>query len=102
MDLIPWRNKSGSKSGRQSANVAGALPDEIENVFDRFWRDPWNAGWAIGALGAGGFPQLDLAESDNDVTVRAELPGMKPRTSHRGDRQRAEAVRREERAERRA
>ena len=80
MELIPWRNKSGSRTGRPPAErPLVRFRDEIENVFDRLWRDPWSAGLSgLTAPGTGGFPQLDLAESDDDVTVRAELPGMRP------------------------
>ena len=73
MDLIPWRNKSRSRES-ESQYPLDAFRNQVENVFERFMRDPWSA------MGAGGleFPQLDVTECDDDVCVRAELPGVRP------------------------
>jgi HSP20 family protein len=50
--------------------------DEIDSVFDRFLRNPW-APLDLGEMaGLTGFPRTDLAESENDVTVTMELPGI--------------------------
>jgi HSP20 family protein len=73
MALIPWRNKARAAS-------AGALTDlrhEIDRMFENFSRDPW------GSLGEftntkGWFPAIDLAENDQEVIVRAEVPGVDP------------------------
>lgn len=47
---------------------------EMEDLFDRVFREPWTGGWRE----AGISPRIDLTESDEEVTLRAELPGVKP------------------------
>jgi len=78
MALIPWKTKrSGENGGEVSPLVE--LRGEMDRLFDSFIRDPW------GSLseGLGGqrswLPTVDIAETDQDVTVRAEIPGINPR-----------------------
>jgi HSP20 family protein len=81
MNLIPWRNKrEGPGGGTSEAHPLARLRDEMDHAFERFWRDPWSASFADvfptrASLGL----RLNLAESDNDVTVSAELPGVDPK-----------------------
>jgi HSP20 family protein len=75
MDLIPWRNKSRSPMTALDRPLA-SFRAEFENLFDRFFREPWGTS-ALSSV-PGMFPQLDMAETDNDVTIRAELPGVRP------------------------
>jgi len=54
-----------------------ALQDEMNRLFDRFFHGfptPWSEGpeWA----GGGFTPRVDVSETDNDVRVTAELPGL--------------------------
>lgn len=80
MDLIPWRNKSRSRTSADAGeHPLATLRDEMERVFDRFWLDPWGARAAGLPSGVGsGFPQLDMSETDENVTIRAEVPGIRP------------------------
>ena len=75
MDLIPWRNK-----GRR-----GSMPEVVErplsrmrDEIDRLFTDPWSGGLPSLWSRADGFPQIELAESDDDIAVRAEMPGVSP------------------------
>ncbi len=71
MDLMPMRGK------RSGEHPLSRVRDEIDDVFDRFFRDPF--GTSLGLLNqTASFPRLDLSETDNEVTVRAELPGVRP------------------------
>ncbi|MEX2558364.1 MAG: Hsp20/alpha crystallin family protein [Pirellulales bacterium] len=46
-------------------------------MFDSFLREPlWGEGW-MGRMD-GWSPSLDIEEGDDEVTVRAELPGVNP------------------------
>lgn len=81
MNLIPWRNKRTNSNGGSAGETSLArLRSEMDNLFDRFFQDPWamdfagplQSGWDWG-------PRTDLAESDTEVTVTAELPGVDPR-----------------------
>ena len=77
MNLIPWKNKSGNGSG--STAPLAELRSEMDRVFDTFMRDPWSA---LSDRFNGQrflFPMLDIAENDNEVTVRAEVPGVDPK-----------------------
>ncbi|RME39903.1 MAG: Hsp20/alpha crystallin family protein [Planctomycetota bacterium] len=53
----------------------------MDMLFERFFRDPWGA---LEDFGDGGslltaMPRMDVAESDKDVTVTLELPGVDPK-----------------------
>ena len=51
-----------------------ALQDEMNRTFDRFFHG-FPGLWSEGA--EGGFsPRVDVSETDNDVRVTAELPGL--------------------------
>jgi len=76
MNLIPWKNK------RQDDNQGGTslveLRSQMDRLFDSFVRNPLapfeetfeeDRFWA---------PAIDVAENDQEVTVRAEVPGISP------------------------
>jgi HSP20 family protein len=65
--------------GGQEDRPLARLRNEVQNVFERFLRDPWETRWP-GLFQTGDvFPRLDLAESDKEVTIRAEVPGVQPK-----------------------
>ncbi len=76
MNLIPWRNKS---EGTADAPLT-RLREEMDNVFRRFMgegrprmtRESEAASLVFG-------PTVDLAESEQEVTVTVELPGVEPK-----------------------
>jgi len=80
MNLIPWRNKREDRSaGTPEEHPLVRLRDEMEHAFERFWRDPWSASLAdVFPSGSGLRLRMNLTESENDVTVTAELPGVDP------------------------
>lgn len=59
--LFPWAQGGG----------VPALREEMEHMFQRFWDENGDA-WGSQMLS----PALDLKESDKDVTVRLDLPGV--------------------------
>lgn len=77
MTLIPWRTKHRDDPSReQQLSTTGGFRSEMDRLFDSFLREAFNWGdrpW--GAVGAWG-PPLDVEETDKEVTVRAEIPGM--------------------------
>jgi HSP20 family protein len=81
MNLIPWRNKRENKDAETAEqHPLARLRSELDNAFERIWHDPWGA--SLGDLFTSSPDwglRLNLAESDNDVTVTAELPGVDPR-----------------------
>jgi HSP20 family protein len=81
MEIIPWRQKRHARSGQEERPLA-RLREEMQHAFERFLRDPWEARWPGLFQTTDVFPHLDLAESDSDVTIRAELPGVQPKDVH--------------------
>ncbi len=68
MNLIPWR-KRGEDNG--SSHPVRLFRRQMDRLFEDFFGD-WTP-----LRGAGGFvPRLDVSESDKEVVVSAELPGM--------------------------
>lgn len=47
------------------------LQDEMNDLFGRFLSEPW------GETTPSFWPAMEITEKDDDVVVRAELPGMK-------------------------
>ena len=76
MTLIPWRQKE-QEGGRRLAPV-DSFRHEMDRLFDSFFRGPFGlAETGFGPL-AEWSPTLDVSENESTVTVRAELPGVKP------------------------
>jgi len=79
-DLIPWgRNRNAPAPRRNDeASPLLALQREMNRVFDSFFRGldlagPAPLGWAAG------WPHVDVGETDKEVKVVAELPGLEER-----------------------
>ena len=78
-DLIPWgRNRNAPAAPRRNEEASPflALQREMNRVFDDFFRGfdvplPARLGWA-----AGGWPHVEVSETDGEVKVVAELPGL--------------------------
>ena len=78
MALIPWRNKVRERGPAETSPLA-TLRGEIDRLFDSFLREPLaGLDWPFGSQ-AGWSPAVDVAEDDEEVTVRAEIPGMDPK-----------------------
>lgn len=71
---LPWRNK-----GRDGGALAplSDLRKEIDRMFDAFTRDPWGSLSDFGTNKTW-FPMIDIAENEQEVIVRAEVPGVDP------------------------
>lgn len=69
MNLIPWRSKS-----RQMEAPRGGERD-FDNMLERFFDAPWGDPWSAEALAA----PLDVSETEDELIVRAELPGIDPK-----------------------
>lgn len=80
MNLVPWKGKSRNKGNDDLFELAppiARLRNEMERVFDRFFGAApleWPADWP--AVFGTGVPALDIAETDDEVVVRVELPGV--------------------------
>lgn len=89
-DLIPWSQSKEESSGpnepgtdivRHEAdnnNSLAPLQNELNSVFDRFFERfdrPFRNGGLAGIAGAGR-PSIDISETDDAVTISADLPGL--------------------------
>jgi HSP20 family protein len=52
------------------------LRDEMERTFDRFLDEPFGFIEAKSLRAEGWIPPLDVSETDSEITVRAETPGI--------------------------
>jgi HSP20 family protein len=79
-DLIPWGrsiNRGPVPYRDDDRSPFLSLHREMNRVFDEFFRDFDMRLPMMGGAGFnGGWPQLDVAETDKEVTVTAELPGL--------------------------
>ena len=78
MSLIPWRNKKMA-GGRGESTPLATLRSEMDRLFDTYMREPFGGAmdWAFGQQAA--WPAVDVSETDKEITVQAELPGMDPK-----------------------
>jgi len=77
-NLVPWTNKeNGAVAHRSSTNPLERMRWEMDQVFDRFFSDIWASDrWSEEAMWA---PPLDVKETEDEVIVHAELPGVDPK-----------------------
>lgn len=76
-DLIPWNwGKRHVPVRREQSQPLQSLQNDINRAFDSFWRGfdlPWpstSSAWSIS------MPSVDVSESDKEIEVTAELPGI--------------------------
>ncbi len=76
-DLVPW-NRNRSVTTRRVADEGDpflALHREMNRIFDDFSRG-FGVGIPTGFGTHSGWPQIEVSETDREVKVAAELPGM--------------------------
>jgi HSP20 family protein len=80
-NLIPWRRKrTQAGTSVEPETSLARFGGELGSLANRLFCGPWGLmelGWP-GAV-PGGQPSMDLAESENQVTVTLELPGVEPK-----------------------
>ncbi len=69
--LIPWLSKSPNKVSESSVSE---FKREIDTLFDNFFGAKWPL--AFSAESKGFFPAFDVRETEDDLLVSAELPGV--------------------------
>ena len=96
-DLIPRIRSRVPALRSESMNPLAAFHEEMNRLFDDFWREFDGVGTSL--MPSSGFPRVEVIETEREVRVEAELPGMEEKdievTLHngvltiRGERQRA-------------
>ncbi len=79
MNIMPWKHKQPpGRPAESTATSLVSLRGDMDRLFDTFIREPFSTvEWPFGRSGHWS-PSVDLAESENEVTVRVELPGIAP------------------------
>src|SRR6202790_2635917 len=78
-DLIPWNNggREGAISRGADVNPFFTLHREMNRMFDDVFRGfdlaPFGSSRGLSGLG---WPQIDIDETDKEVRITAELPGL--------------------------
>lgn len=74
-DLIPRMRSSRAPvaAGSERANPMLAFQGEVNRLFDEFWRD-FDRGFGLGR--SLDYPHVEMSETDKEIKVEAELPGM--------------------------
>jgi len=67
MVIVPWI--------RRNRNELGPLGSHMDNLFESFFRG-FDAPFSL--LGEKAWPAIDVAEKDDAIVIRAEVPGCKP------------------------
>ena len=72
--LIPWRWKENQVA---PDNTLTEFRREVDDLFSQFFG---SSGWLpVTNLGRGFTPALDVSETDEDLLIKAELPGVDPK-----------------------
>jgi HSP20 family protein len=74
-DLVPWNRNRNVQAPRQP-DPFFAFRREMDRVFDDFFRSFDGPMTTTGGRSIGAWPQVELSETDNEVKLVAELPGM--------------------------
>lgn len=72
--LIPWRWKENQVT---PDNTLTEFRREVDDLFNQFFG---SSGWLpVANVGRGFTPVLDVSETDEDLLIKAELPGVDPK-----------------------
>ena len=76
MNLMKW-NRRRERNPEFGAPLT-LFRNELDRTFDRFWKDPWSVPIFFEQQQFGWSPSIDVADSETEITVRAEIPGVDP------------------------
>jgi len=76
MNLAPWGKQNGDGRGTAIAPL-GDFHREMDRIFERFFEHPWGPVELTPYSGEFA-PPMNISETDKDVVVKAELPGVDP------------------------
>lgn len=77
--LIPWAAKPARAESQFEMAPFNRLRQEMDEMFGRFFQDPFAIG-AFTPLATDAWgPALDISETPEAVVVRAEIPGVEPK-----------------------
>lgn len=74
-DLIPWGHRSGTPARGDEDHPLAAMQREMNRMFEDFWRRFEQPGAGFGGMALSS-PKTDVAETDKEIEVTMELPGL--------------------------
>ena len=77
-DLIPWNNKGREVGFQRATDVHPflALHREMNRMFDDVFRGFDVSPFGLTSLERLGWPQIDIEDTDKEMRITAELPGL--------------------------
>lgn len=70
------RKPQNAPAPRSPQDAWGALRNEMDRMFEGFFGQRGGLPGLFGAAGGTTMPSIDVRESENEIVVEAELPGM--------------------------
>ena len=75
MAIVPSRRGEERSLAQRGGDPFSYLRNQVNRVFDDFWGESWLEPRC--EMGAAGFwPQVDVTETDKEIKVCAEIPGV--------------------------
>ena len=75
MAIVPWRRSEERSLAER--DPFSYLRNQVNRVFDDFWGESWLAPGR--EIAAGFWPQVDVSQTDKEIKVSAEIPGVEPK-----------------------
>ena len=102
-DLVPWKKDKSEVHVRRGKEEDALLDlrNQMNHMFDEFFERPFGLSPFLSkSIISGDFaPYMDVSETDKEITISAELPGMEPEDIHITLDQNALTIRGEKRLE---
>lgn len=77
MTLAPWTKRSRRQGGKGNGFPLTTFRSEMDRLFDRWLAEPFGT-TELTFQPSDWYPTLDVVEKDNEVVLRAEVPGIEP------------------------
>jgi len=77
MAIVPWRRSEERSLAERAPDPFNYLRNQINRVFDDFWGESRLA--PRHEVAAVFWPQVDVTETDKEIKVSAEIPGVEPK-----------------------
>ena len=74
MAIVPRKRSDERSLAERTPDPFSYLRNQVNRVFDDFWGESWLA--PNREMAAGFWPQVDVSETDKEIKVSAEIPGV--------------------------
>ncbi len=76
MSLTQWKRRTASPTSLAENGGLARLRDEMDQTISRFFDEPWGLFETRGVRPEGWLPPVDIRETDKEVTIQLETPGV--------------------------